>query len=54
MYTLLSPLINSGNNGTIFTILIWIHHHGMVHPQVVDGDGLQIWKVAVNILNKQR
>jgi hypothetical protein len=29
-------------------------HHGMAHPQVVDrGDGLQIWRVAVNILNKQ-
>jgi hypothetical protein len=28
-------------------------HHGMACPQVVDeGDGLQIWKVAVNILNK--
>jgi hypothetical protein len=26
----------------------------MVHPQVADGgDGLQIWRVAVNILNKQ-
>jgi hypothetical protein len=29
-------------------------HHGLVHPQVVDGgDSLQIWRVAVNILNKQ-
>jgi hypothetical protein len=29
-------------------------HHGMVHPQVADGgDGLQIWRVAANILNKQ-
>jgi hypothetical protein len=28
--------------------------HGMVHPQVADrGDGLQIWRVAANILNKQ-
>jgi hypothetical protein len=26
----------------------------MVHPQVVDtGDGLQIWRVAVNVLNKE-
>jgi hypothetical protein len=26
----------------------------MAHPQVVDGeDGLQIWRVAANILNKQ-
>jgi hypothetical protein len=26
----------------------------MVHPQVVDGgDGLQIWRIAANILNKK-
>jgi hypothetical protein len=33
----------------------WVRrHHGMVRPQVVDGgDGLQIWRAAVNILNKQ-
>jgi hypothetical protein len=29
-------------------------HHGMAHLQVVDGgDGLQIWRVAVNILNQK-
>jgi hypothetical protein len=29
-------------------------YHGVAHPQVVDGgDSLQIWRVAVNILNKQ-
>jgi hypothetical protein len=29
-------------------------HHSMVCPQVVDGgDGLKIWRVAVNILSKQ-
>jgi hypothetical protein len=29
-------------------------HHGLVHPWVSDGgDGFQIWKVAVSILNKQ-
>jgi hypothetical protein len=29
-------------------------HHSMACPQVVDGgDGLQIWRVAINILNKQ-
>jgi hypothetical protein len=29
-------------------------HHGMLHPQIVDGgDSLQIGRVAVNILNKQ-
>jgi hypothetical protein len=33
----------------------WVpYHHGMAHPQVaIKGDGLQIWKVAANILNKQ-
>jgi hypothetical protein len=29
-------------------------HHNMARPQVVDGrDGLQLWRLAVNILNKQ-
>jgi hypothetical protein len=29
-------------------------HHGMERPQVADGGGgLQIWRVAANILNKQ-
>jgi hypothetical protein len=29
-------------------------HHGMARPQVADGgNGLQIWRVAANILNKQ-
>jgi hypothetical protein len=29
-------------------------HHGMARPQVADaGDGLQIWREAANILNKQ-
>jgi hypothetical protein len=29
-------------------------HHGMARPQVADGgNGLQIWRVAENILNKQ-
>jgi hypothetical protein len=28
-------------------------HHDMARPQVADGDGLQIWRVAANILNKQ-
>jgi hypothetical protein len=28
--------------------------HGMARPQAADGaDGLQIWRVASNILNKQ-
>jgi hypothetical protein len=29
-------------------------HHGMARSQVADGgDGLQIWRVAANILNMQ-
>jgi len=29
-------------------------HHGMARPQVANGrEGLQIWRVAPNILNKQ-
>jgi hypothetical protein len=28
-------------------------HHGMARPQVADGGGLQIWRVAVNTLSKQ-
>jgi hypothetical protein len=29
-------------------------HHGMARPEVADGgDGLQIWRVAENILNRQ-
>jgi len=29
-------------------------HQDMVHPKVADGgDGLQIWRVAMNISNKQ-
>jgi hypothetical protein len=29
-------------------------HHGMARPQVADGGkGLQIWRVAANIVNKQ-
>jgi hypothetical protein len=33
----------------------WVRcHYGMARPQVADGgDGLQIWRVAANILNKQ-
>jgi hypothetical protein len=45
---------------TLYTLYIHTHvrcvpcHHGMARPQVPNGgDGLQIWKVAANILNKQ-
>jgi hypothetical protein len=31
-----------------------LSHHGVARPQVPDdGEALQIWRVAVNILNKQ-
>jgi hypothetical protein len=42
-----------GYNGTVH--VKWVPcHHGMVRPQVADGgDGLQIWSVAANVLNKQ-
>jgi hypothetical protein len=29
-------------------------HHGMASPRVADGgDGLQVWRVGANVLNKQ-
>jgi hypothetical protein len=29
-------------------------HHGMARPQVADGgEGLQIWRIAANIFNKE-
>jgi hypothetical protein len=28
-------------------------HHGMERPQVADGDALQLWRAAVNILNNK-
>jgi hypothetical protein len=32
----------------------WVpYHHSMVCPQVTDGDGLHLWRVGANILNKQ-
>jgi predicted nuclease with TOPRIM domain len=32
----------------------WARHHCMARPQVADGgDGLQIWRVAANVLNKE-
>jgi hypothetical protein len=39
----------------IITHVMWAPcHHDMARPQVADGgDGLQIWRVAANILNKQ-
>jgi hypothetical protein len=52
--------VNSYKYTQFGTLLYNVHvkwvlcHHSMVWPQVVDGgDGLQIWRIAVNILNKQ-
>jgi len=34
--------------------MLSLSHHAMVHSRVEDGgDGLQKWKIAVNILNKK-
>jgi hypothetical protein len=35
--------------------VMWVPcHHDMAHPQFADGeDGLQLWRVAANKLNKQ-
>jgi hypothetical protein len=46
---IISPLVSSAMfSGSVPC------HHGMARPQVADeGDGLQIGKVAANILNKQ-
>jgi hypothetical protein len=42
------------NVGVLYHVR-WVPcHHGMARPQVADGgDGLQVWRVAANILNKQ-
>jgi hypothetical protein len=52
--------VNSYKDTQFGTLLYNVHvkwvlyHHSMVWPQVVDGGyGLQIWRIAVNILNKQ-
>jgi hypothetical protein len=51
-----------GKHAIEFCSLIFVYfhvkwvpcHHGMARPQVADGgEGLQIWRVAANILNKQ-
>jgi hypothetical protein len=47
--------VGSLREGTdLYAMLSGSCHHGMAQPQVADGgDGLQIWRVAANILNKQ-
>jgi hypothetical protein len=52
------PFTFSGQNFvSIFIIIMhvmWACHNGRARHQVADGgDGLQIWMVAANILNKQ-
>jgi hypothetical protein len=39
----------------VFTSVRWVsRHHGKACPQVADvGNCLQIWKVAMNVLNKK-
>jgi hypothetical protein len=41
--------------GVVLTHVTWDPgHHSMMLPQILDeGEGLQIWRVAVNILSKQ-
>jgi hypothetical protein len=51
-----SGLILCVSESCIFSVHVrWVsRHHSMACPQVADGgDSLQIWKAAVNILNKQ-
>jgi hypothetical protein len=49
------PLWNIKTSSEINGHVRWVPcHHGMSCPQTADGgDGLQIWRVAENILNKQ-
>jgi hypothetical protein len=47
--------VPSGLSPTPLIINRWgPRYHGVARPQVADGgDGLQIWRIAANILNKQ-
>jgi hypothetical protein len=50
----LSTHLNLGLPSSLFNPVRWVPcHHGTARPQVADGDGLQIWRVVANILNKQ-
>jgi hypothetical protein len=49
-----TPSRHSYKSTILSVAMLWITcHHGMMCPQVADGDSLQIRMVAANILNKQ-
>jgi hypothetical protein len=56
-FAVLAPGGQSGNfwiHPRIAPCNPWPSHHGMERPRFADGgDGLQLWRVAENILNKQ-
>jgi hypothetical protein len=55
-YTLSGVLGHNNDNQCFVSFHVrWVPcHHGMARPQVADeGDDLQIWTVAANILNRQ-
>ncbi|KAJ4452239.1 hypothetical protein ANN_03757 [Periplaneta americana] len=46
--------VHSKTQTYIYPCIVDPYHHGMARPQVADrGDCLQIWRIVVNILNKQ-
>jgi hypothetical protein len=49
------PVRSSPYHPILSLYVRWVPcHHGMARPQVADwGNGLQIWRVAASILNKQ-
>jgi hypothetical protein len=57
IFVLKTDVLLSGIWGVmhVYSHVKWVPcHHGMARPQVADGgDGLQIWRVAANISNKQ-
>jgi hypothetical protein len=50
----INPVHVSPSHCRILVSYVGPCHHGMARPQVADGgEGLQIWRGAANILNKQ-
>jgi hypothetical protein len=50
------PTVHWGTGIIVPSVRVkWVpHYHGMVHLRVSDGwNGLQIWNIAVNILNRE-